>query len=131
MCPRTWQAQYKLKADTLPQCVHDLEKIKKAFPMEQEQPGKKGEANPGNSNKQKMVSFHKPIPKKPCKDTKHCSLCKKALGHARNSQHVRLSLKMGFSMRKGGSTASDKKTASAFMQLSAKFAKLEKANEKF
>ena len=49
------QAQYKLKADTVPQCVrdllHDLEKIEKAFPMEQEQPGKKGKANPGDSGK--------------------------------------------------------------------------------
>jgi len=38
MCPGTWQAQYKLKTDTVPQCIHDLlddlEKIEKAFPME-------------------------------------------------------------------------------------------------
>jgi hypothetical protein len=35
MCPGTWQAQYKLKADTVPQCVHDLlddlKKNKKTF----------------------------------------------------------------------------------------------------
>jgi hypothetical protein len=35
MCPRTWQAQYKLKVDMVPQCVRDLlddlEKIEKAF----------------------------------------------------------------------------------------------------
>jgi hypothetical protein len=59
MCPRTWQAQYKLKADMVPQGVHDilddLEKIKKAFPTEQEQPGKKGKANPSDSSKRKMV----------------------------------------------------------------------------
>ena len=42
MCPVTWQAQYELKAGKVPQ--GDLEKIKKAFPMEQEQPGKKGKA---------------------------------------------------------------------------------------
>jgi len=38
MCPGTWQAQYKLKADMVPQCVcdllDDLEKREKAFPME-------------------------------------------------------------------------------------------------
>ena len=37
MCPGTWQAQYKLKAKTIPQCIcdllDDLEKIEKAFPM--------------------------------------------------------------------------------------------------
>ena len=42
MCPGTWQAQYKLKADNVPQGVCDmldnLEKIEKAFPIEQEQP---------------------------------------------------------------------------------------------
>ena len=40
MFPRTWQAQYKLKADTVPQCVcdllDDLDMIEKAFPTEQE-----------------------------------------------------------------------------------------------
>jgi hypothetical protein len=40
MCPGTWQAQYELKADTVPQCVRDLlddlKKIKTAFLMEQE-----------------------------------------------------------------------------------------------
>jgi hypothetical protein len=38
MCPGTWQAQYKLKADTVPHCVRDLlddlKKIEKAFPTE-------------------------------------------------------------------------------------------------
>jgi hypothetical protein len=81
MCPRTWQTQYKLKADMVPPCVrdllNDLEKIKKAFPTERDQPGKKEKANPGDSNKHKMVSFHEPIPKKPHKDVKQCSLCKK------------------------------------------------------
>jgi len=45
MCPGTWQAQYALKAETVPQGVRDLldelKKIDKAFLMEQEQPGKK------------------------------------------------------------------------------------------
>jgi len=84
MCPGTCQAQYEFKADAVPQCVHDLlndlKKIETAFPTEQEQSGKKGKANPGDSNKQKMVLFHKPIPNKLCKDAKHCSLCKKQGG---------------------------------------------------
>jgi hypothetical protein len=46
MCPGTWQAQYKLKAETIPQCIrdllNDLEKIKKAFPTEYDQSIKKG-----------------------------------------------------------------------------------------
>jgi hypothetical protein len=45
--------------------LDDLEKIKKAFLTEQEQPGKKGKANPSNSGNLKMVLIHKPIPKKP------------------------------------------------------------------
>jgi len=43
--------------------LDDLEKIKKAFPTEREQSGKKGKADPGDSNKQSMVSFNEPIPK--------------------------------------------------------------------
>ena len=63
LCPRTWQAQYKLKADMVPQGVCDLQE---GFPdTEQEQPGKKGKANPSNSGNLKMVLIHKPIPKKP------------------------------------------------------------------
>ena len=50
MFPGTWQAQYKLKAKTLPQCIRDLlddlEKIKNAFPTECNQSAKKGKANP-------------------------------------------------------------------------------------
>ena len=90
--PRTRQAQLELKADIEPQAVRelldDLEKIEKAFLMEREQPGKKGKANPSDSDsgKCKMVSIHEPIPKKPCKDTKHCALCKKHGGmHATNN----------------------------------------------
>jgi hypothetical protein len=87
MCPRTWQAQYKLKADTVPQGVHDilddLEKIKKAFPTEQEQPGKKGKTNPSDSSKCKMVLIHKPIPQRPHMTAKYCALCKRhGGGHA-------------------------------------------------
>jgi hypothetical protein len=55
MCPGTWQAQYKLKADTIPQGVldllDDLKKTKKVFPTEQEQLGKKGKANLSDSGK--------------------------------------------------------------------------------
>ena len=141
MCPGTWQAQYELKADTVPQCIHDLfddlEKINKAFPMEQEQPRKKGKANPGNSNKQKMVSLHESIPKKPCKDAKHCSLCKKHGGvHAtHNTSDCRkynkdVKLKKSFGKSQCGSIASNKKTTSAFLQLLVKVVKLEKAIKK-
>ena len=52
MCPGTWQAQYELKAETVPQCVcdllDDLEKIKKAFPTERDQSAKKGKAIPAS-----------------------------------------------------------------------------------
>eukprot|EP00804_Cyclotella_cryptica_P029600 CCRYP_017308-RA/>CCRYP_017308-RA protein AED:0.23 eAED:0.61 QI:0/0/0/0.75/1/1/4/0/372 len=68
MCPGTWQAQYELKAKTVPQCVRDLlddlKKIEKAFPTERDQSAKKGKLNPSKSNKKKMVSFNEPIPKR-------------------------------------------------------------------
>ena len=54
-----------------------LKGIEKAFLTYREQPNKKGKVNPIDSNKHKMVSFHEPIPKKPHKDVKQCSLCKK------------------------------------------------------
>jgi hypothetical protein len=141
MCPGTWQAQYELKADTVPQCVRDLlddiKKINKAFPTERVQPSKKGKANPSDSNKCKMVSFHEPIPKKPHKDAKHCSLCKKHGGAhtTHNMSDCRKyekdgKIKKGFGKGQHGSTASNKKTPSAFTQLLAKVVKLEKANEK-
>jgi hypothetical protein len=88
MCPGTWQAQYEHKADTVPQGVcdllDDLEKIEKAFSTEQEQPSKKGKANPSDLGKRKMVSIHEPIPMKPHTNAKHCTLCKKH-GSACNS----------------------------------------------
>ena len=81
MCPGTWRAQYKLKAKTIPQCVCDLlddfEKINKVFLTVRDQSIKKGKANPSESNKRKMVSPNKPIPKKIHKVVKHCALCKK------------------------------------------------------
>eukprot|EP00804_Cyclotella_cryptica_P029967 CCRYP_013431-RA/>CCRYP_013431-RA protein AED:0.38 eAED:0.38 QI:0/-1/0/1/-1/1/1/0/158 len=81
MCPGTWQAQYELNANTILQCIRDLlddlEKIEKAFPKERDQSAKKGKANYGESNKRKMLSFNKPIPKKVCKTAKHCAFCKK------------------------------------------------------
>ena len=50
MCPRTWQAQYKLKADTVPQGVHDLlddlEQLKKAFSDGARTAQKEGEGKP-------------------------------------------------------------------------------------
>ena len=85
-----------------------------------------------------MVSFHEPIPKKPCKDAKNCSLCKKHGGvHVTHNisdcckYNKDGKLKKGFGKSQHCSTASDKKTASAFAQLLAKIAKLQKANEKF
>ena len=141
MCPGTWQAQYELKAETVPQCVRDLlddlKKIEKAFPTERDQSAKKGKANPSESNKRKMVSPNEPIPKKVCKVAKHCALCKKHGGaHAtHNTSDCRKydnggRLKKGFGKGQHGSTALDKKTASAFAQLSAKVERHEKANTK-
>jgi hypothetical protein len=81
MCPGTWQAQYELKAKTVPQCIcdllDDLEKIEKASAMECDQSIKKGKANPGEFGKRKMASFNEPIPKTIRKTAKHCALCKK------------------------------------------------------
>ncbi len=77
MCPGTWQAQYEIKAETVPQCVcdllDDLEKIETAFTMECDQSAKKGKVNPSKSNKRKMVLPNEPIPKKVCKVAKHCA----------------------------------------------------------
>ena len=84
-----------------------------------------------------MVSPSKPIPKKVCKVAKHCALCKKHGGaHATHNMSDCCKydkdgkLKKGFGKGQHGSTALDKKTASAFAQLSAKVEKLEKANKK-
>ena len=67
MCPGTWQAQYELTKDTVPQSVcklfEALEHIEKAFPTDKEK-DKKGKTNQGDSNKRKMVSFLERIPKK-------------------------------------------------------------------
>ena len=141
MCPGTWQAQYELKAEAVPQCIcdllDDLEKIKKAFPTERDQSAKKGKANPGKSSKMKMASFNKPIPKKIRKTAKHCALCKKHGGtHATHNTSDCCKydkdgkLKKGFGKGQHGKTALDKKTARAFAQLSAKVEKLKKANKK-
>eukprot|EP00804_Cyclotella_cryptica_P015098 CCRYP_000665-RA/>CCRYP_000665-RA protein AED:0.26 eAED:0.72 QI:0/0/0/1/1/1/3/0/330 len=111
-------------------------KIEKAFPTERDQSTKKGKANPSESNKRKMVSFNEPIPKKVRKTAKHCALCKKHGGaHATHNTSDCCKyekdgkLKKGFGKGQHGSTALDKKTASAFAQLSAKLGKLEKANK--
>ena len=52
MCPGTWQAQYELKAETVPQCVcdllDDLEKIEKAFLMERDSPLRRARQIPAN-----------------------------------------------------------------------------------
>jgi hypothetical protein len=94
MCAGTWQAEYKLKADTVPQCIHDLlddlEKIKKAFPTEQEQPGKKGKANPNDSNKRKMVLIQGTHPQEASQGCEALHIVQEARGHACNSQYIRL-----------------------------------------
>ena len=84
-----------------------------------------------------MVSANEPIPKKVCKVAKHCALCKKHGGvhAAHNMSNCHKydkdgKLKKGFSKGQHGSTALDKKTASAFAQLSAKVERLEKENTK-
>eukprot|EP00804_Cyclotella_cryptica_P021297 CCRYP_001548-RA/>CCRYP_001548-RA protein AED:0.40 eAED:0.40 QI:0/-1/0/1/-1/1/1/0/106 len=84
-----------------------------------------------------MVSFNEPIPKKVRKMTKHCALCKKHGGEhvTHNTSDCRKyekdgKPKKGFSKGQHGSTALDKKTASAFAQLSAKIKKLEKTNKR-
>jgi hypothetical protein len=102
--------------------LDDLKKIKKALSIEQEQPGKKGKVNSSDSGKRKMVSIHKPIPKKPRKTAKHCALCKKHGGM--HATHNTLdcckydkdgNLKKSFGKDQHSSMASDKKTASAFV----------------
>jgi hypothetical protein len=84
-----------------------------------------------------MILIHEPIPKKLCRDAKHCTLCKKHGGM--HVMHNTLDcckyekdgkLKKHFGKGKRGSTASDKITASTFAQLLVKIAKLKKANEK-
>jgi hypothetical protein len=76
-----------------------------------------------------MVLFHEPIPKKPPKDVKHCLLCKKQgdahMPHNMQDCHKydkESKLKKGFGKCQHGSTVSNKKTASTFAHLSAKFA---------
>ena len=139
--PRDLTGPVRAKGQDVPQCVcdllDDLEKIEKAFPTERDQSAKKGKANPSESNKRKMVSPNEPIPKKVCKMAKHCALCKKHGGaHAtHNTSDCRKydkdgKHKKGFGKGQHGSTALDKKTASAFAQSSAKVEKLEKANKK-
>ena len=80
MCPGTWQAQYELTKDTVPQSVRKLLKalecIEKAFSTDKEK-DKKGKPNQRDSNKRKMVSFLEHIPKKKCPEVKHCVLGKK------------------------------------------------------
>jgi len=112
----------------VPQCIcdllNDLKKVKKAFPLEREQPGEKGKANLSHSGKHKMITIHQPIPKKPYKEAKHCALCKKHGGvhTTHNLSDWRKYKKEGKIKKiseKGqrGSTAYKKKTASAFAKL--------------
>jgi hypothetical protein len=138
MCLRTWQAQYKLTKDTAPQSVQKLldalETIKKAFPTNHKQP-KKGKPNPSDSVKRKMVLFNDHIPKKSHQDAKHCVLCKKhrCMHTTHNTSNCckyekNGTNKKGFSQGQHHSAALDKKTASAYVQLLAKIAKLEKVS---
>ena len=97
MHPGTWQAQYELTKDTVPQSVRKLlealEHIEKAFPTDKEK-DKRGKTNQEGSNKRKTVSFSERIPKKKCPEVKHCVLCKKHggahsthKGFTKHSQH--------------------------------------------
>eukprot|EP00804_Cyclotella_cryptica_P024421 CCRYP_015862-RA/>CCRYP_015862-RA protein AED:0.37 eAED:0.37 QI:0/-1/0/1/-1/1/1/0/133 len=111
--------------------------MENVFLTERDQFTKKDNANPGKSNKRKMVLFNEPIPKKVRKTAKHCALCKKYGGaHATHNtsdcpKYEKDSKpKKGFGKGEHGSTALDKKTASEFAQLSAKIEKLEKANKR-
>jgi hypothetical protein len=84
-----------------------------------------------------MVSFNKPILKKVHKVERHCVLCKKHGGtHVAHNMSDCCNYekdgipKKGFGKGQHDIEAPDKKTASAFAQLSAKIPKLEKANKK-
>ena len=81
MVPRNWQDQYKLTGDTVSQSVckllEALERTKKTYPTKKEQEGPKSSAAGGGTSKKRMVSFSDRIPKKSCKEAKHCTLCKK------------------------------------------------------
>jgi hypothetical protein len=123
--------------------LDDREKINKAFLMEWEQPGKNGKANPSDSSKCKMVSIHGPIPKKPrtprsLARMQSIVLFAKSTGGAHATHNMSDchkynkdgKIKKSFGKDQCGSTASDKKTSSAFAQLLVKVAKVEKANEK-
>ena len=94
MCPRTWQAKYELKADTVPQCVcdllNDLEKIEKAFLMEREQPGKKGKAHPVSPASKRWSQFTFPSPRSLAR-MQNIVLFTKSMGTARDPQHLGLS----------------------------------------
>jgi hypothetical protein len=99
-------------------------------------PERRGKANPSNSGKRKMISIQEPIPKKPRRDAKHCTLYKKdGSVHAMHNMSDCCKYekdgkrKKSFGKGQRGNRASNKKTASAFTQLLAKIAKFEKANE--
>ena len=107
--------------------------------MDCKQSGKKGKANPSDSNKRKMKSFNKPIPKKSCQDAKHCVLCKKRSTGTCTQPTIRPTVpgmtrmtlaEKGFIKGQHHHTAPDKKAAQAYAQLSVKVPKLKKANKK-
>jgi hypothetical protein len=91
MVPRHWQDQYELTGNTVPQSVckllEALMHIKKAFPTKTEREGPKASVIRGGSSKKRMVSFTDRIPKKSCKEVKHCALCKKH-GGAHNTHNM-------------------------------------------
>ena len=81
MVPKHWQDQYKLTGGTVLHSVRKLleglEHIEKAFPTKKEYKVSKASMTGGGSSTKRMVSFSDRIPKKSCKDAKHCALCKK------------------------------------------------------
>ena len=137
MCPGTWQAQYELTKDTVPQSMRKLlealECIEKAFPMDKE----KGKTNQGDSNKRKMVSFLERILKNKYPETKHCVLCKKHGGT--HSTHNMMDCckyekdgtpKKTFGCNQLHGSSSEEKHTQSYAQLSDKLAKLKKARKK-
>jgi hypothetical protein len=130
---------------TVPQSVckllEVLEHIKKAFLTEKECEGHKASATGVGSSKKQMVSFSDQIPKKSCKEAKHCALCKKHGGmqNTHNMGDCRKYEKDGTPKKaftgKSAQCNPCNRNAShehntSRMQLSMKIAKLDKSNKK-
>ena len=140
MCPGTWQAQYELTKDTVPQSMHKLLEalkcIEKAFPMDKEK-DKKGRTNQGDSNKRKIVFFLERIPEKKRTETKQCVLCKTHwdVHSTHNTRDCCKYEKDGtpkktFGRNQPHGISSEKRHAQSYAQLLDKLAKLKKAHKR-